>query len=206
MKTFRLFILLFIAIISLPMCAGNKRVVGSQVLIEKSGDKPDWITEIPENKKGMMYFRGIKTNAATLDGGINDARQHAYQQISEFINTEVNVDYERARVEYGIPKDDKDIGSVVRDTLISLSREVVKGAREKQTYYEKYEETTPSGVRVFYNVYTLVQLSEEDLKRSAEQVIEREKEKAREMKNKKAEEFLDKMRKEIMERDYAPEE
>lgn len=205
MKSIKLLFLL-LSVIVLPMCAGNKRVVGSQVLVEKSGDKPDWITEIPENKKGMMYFRGLKTNAATLDGGLNDARQHAYQQIAEFINTEVNVDYERARVEYGIPKDDKDIGSVVRDTVISLSREIVKGAREKQSYYEKYEETTPTGVRVFYNVYSLIQLSEEDLKRTAEQVIEREKEKARELKNKKAEEFLDKMRKEIMERDYTPDE
>lgn len=205
MKNFKIFMLLLCVFI-LPMCAANKKVVGSQTLIEKSGDKPDWLTEIPDNKKGMMYFRGLKTNAATLDGGINDARQHAFQQIAEFINVEVNVDYERARVEYGIPKDDKDIGSVVRDTVISLAREVVKGAREKQSYWERYEETTPTGVRAFYNIYMLVQLSEDDLKRTAEQVIEREKEKAREVKNKKAEDFLDKMRKEIMERDYAPEE
>ncbi len=205
MKVIKL-IILIMAVLILPMCAGTKKVVGSQTLIEKSGDRPDWLTEIPENKKGMMYFRGIKTNAATIDGGINDARQHAYQQIAEFINTEVNVDYERARVEYGIPKDDKDIGSVVRDAIISLAREVVKGAREKQSYWEKYEETTPTGVRTFYNIYMLVQLSEEDLKRTAERVIEQEKEKAREKKNKKAEDFLDNMRKEIMERDYAPEE
>lgn len=205
MKLIKLLIVIM-SVLILPVCAGTKKVVGSQTLIEKSGDKPDWLTEIPENKKGMMYFRGLKTNAATLDGGINDARQHAFQQIAEFINTEVNVDYERARVEYGIPRDDKDIGSVVRDTVISLAREVVKGAREKQSYWERYEEVTPTGVRTFYNVYMLVQLSEEDLKRTAERVIEREKEKAREMKNKKAEEFLDKFRNEIMERDYAPEE
>ncbi|HEY4715726.1 MAG TPA: hypothetical protein VII00_01320 [bacterium] len=205
MKKIILLFLVFFSGIILSFCAHNKPV-GSQTILEKSGSRPSWITEIPESKKGIMFFRGLKTNAATLDGGINDARHHALQQIAEMVSTEVNVDYERARVEYGIPKDDKDIGSVVRDAVIALSQQVVKGAREKESYYEKIEEITAGGVHVFFNVYMLVHLSEEDLKRTANEVIEKEKGKARDKKNKKAEDFLENMRKDIIERDYAPEE
>jgi hypothetical protein len=122
------------------------------------------------------------------------------------VKTEANVDYERARVEYGIPKDDKDVGSVVRDAFIALSDAIVQGVKEVKSCVERYEEVTHEGVRYFFNVYTLVSISEEDYKRIAERVFEKEKEKARAMKNKKAEEFLDKMRGEIQQRKMFQEE
>lgn len=183
-----------------------KKPIGTQTLVQKKGECGDWIYAIPKTKDGIAYFRGAKTGAVTEEGGLNDARMHAAQQVAEMVKTEANVDYERARVEYGIPKDDKDIGSVVRDAFIALSDAIVQGVKEVKSCVEKYEEITHEGVRYFFNVYTLVSISEDDYKRIAAQVLEKEREKARQMKNKKAEEFLERMRGEIQQRKIFKEE
>lgn len=189
-----------VAVMVLMIGCGEKVPVGTQKVVESQGEKGDWIYKIPSNQKGMAYFRGVKTGAPTLEGGLNDARMHAAQQVAEMVKTEVNIDYERARVEYGIPRDDRDIGSVVRDAMIALSDAIVQGVKEVKSYWEKVMEKTPEGVRYFYNVYVLVSISEDDYKRIANQVLEKEIEKARAKNNKKAEEFLNNFRNEIMQK------
>ena len=179
-----------------------KRQIGEEWLIESSGNKSGWITKIPETKGGVIYFRGIKTHAPTLDGGLTDARQHAARQVAEMVENQVNVDYERARVEYGIPRDDEEIGSVTRDLTIALSDAVTQGVKEKESYWERWSEQLATGIGYFFNVYTLVTLTEEDYKRIANQVFEEKIEKARAENNKKAEEALDKFRKEVMQRRF----
>ncbi len=174
-----------------------KRQVGEEWIVEKTGEIPGWITKIPDTKGGIMYFRGLKTQAATIDGGLTDAREHAARQLAEMVGANVNVDYESARVEYGIPKDDKDIGSVVRDLTIVLSKAMIQGLKEKESYWEKWGVQEVSGVRYFRNVYLLTTVTKEDYQRIANSVFEKELEKAREAKNKKAEEFLERMRKDL---------
>ncbi|MFQ6104628.1 MAG: hypothetical protein ACE5OP_10090 [Candidatus Glassbacteria bacterium] len=155
---------------------------------------------IPKTRDGVMYFRGLKTGAVSLEAALTDARMHATRQVAEMVQTKANVDYENARVEYGLARDDSDIGNVIRDGIIMLSDAVVQGIKEKESYWEKVQEVTHDGVRYFYNFYMLVSLSEEDYKRIALEVIERQKEEARARNNTKAEEFLDKFRQEIQER------
>jgi hypothetical protein len=195
-----------VAVLGLMFSCAAKKPIGTQTLISKKGDCGDWIYNIPKTKDGIAFFRGAKTGAVSEEGGLNDARMHAAQQVAEMVKTEANVDYERARVEYGIPKEDEDVGSVVRDAFIALSDAIVQGVKEVKSCVERYEEVTHEGVRYFFNVYTLVSISEEDYKRIAARVLEKEKEKARERNNKKAEEFLDKMRGEIQQRKMFQEE
>ena len=195
-----------VAVLGLVFSCAAKKPIGTQTLIQKKGECGDWIYSIPKTKDGIAYFRGAKTGAVSEEGGLNDARMHAAQQVAEMVKTEANVDYERARVEYGIPKDDKDIGSVVRDAFIALSDAIVQGVKEVKSCVEKYEEITHEGVRYFFNVYTLVSISEDDYKRIAARVFEKEMEKARAMKNEKAEKFLDKMREEVQQRRMFKEE
>ncbi|HEA47144.1 MAG TPA: hypothetical protein ENH97_01895 [bacterium] len=196
----KVLILLILLLVSIGLIVGcAKRLpIGHQKVVETSGSRPNWITVIPKAKKGMMFFRGIKTRAPNLDGGLTDSRMHAARQVAEMVETKANVDYENARLEYGIPMDDKDIGTVIRDGLIMLSDAMIQGVKEKELYYEKVEEVVPEGVTYFYNCYILMTISEQDYRRIASQVINRQKAKARAMKNKKAEEFLDKMRERVM--------
>ena len=206
MKKVLILLILFLVSVGLIVgCAGRPRI-GTQKVVERSGSRPDWITKIPKAKKGMMFFRGIKTRAPNLDGGLTDSRMHAARQVAEMVETKANVDYENARLEYGVPRDDKDIGTVIRDGLIMLSDAMIQGVKEKELYYEKVEEVVPEGVTYFYSCYILMTISEQDYRRIASQVIDRQKAKARAMKNKKAEEFLDKMRERVMQTRFEAEE
>ncbi len=204
----KVLILLILLLVSIGLIVGcAKRLpIGHQKVVETSGSQPDWITVIPKAKKGMMFFRGIKTRAPNLDGGLTDSRMHAARQVAEMVETKANVDYENARLEYGVPRDDKDIGTVIRDGLIMLSDAMIQGVKEKELFYEKVEEVVPEGVTYFYSCYILMTISEQDYRRIASQVIDRQKAKARAMKNKKAEEFLDKMRERVMQTRFEAEE
>lgn len=205
-KTLILLLLLLVSVGLIVGCAG-KPAIGTQKVVDKSqSSRPKWITEIPKTKKKMMFFRGIKTRATNLDGGLTDARMHASRQVAEMIQTKANIDYENARLEYGIPRDDRDVGTVIRDGLIMLSDAMIQGVKEKELYYEKLEVVTAEGVTYFYNCFVLMTISEDDYRRIAAQVIDRQKAKARAMKNKKAEEFLDKMRARVMQTTFEDEE
>ena len=204
----KVLILLILLLVSVGLIVGCARrpPIGTQKVVETSGSRPEWITVIPPAKKGMMFFRGIKTRAPNLDGGLTDSRMHAARQVAEMVETKANVDYENARLEYGIPRDDKDIGTVIRDGLIMLSKAMIQGVKEKELFYEKVEEVVPEGVTNFYNCYVLVTISEQDYRMIASQVIDRQKAKARAMKNEKAEEFLDKMKERVMQTRFEAEE
>ncbi len=206
MKKVLILLILLLVSIGLIVGCGKKQIIGHRELVSKSSSTPDWITVIPKAKKGMMFFRGIKTGAVSLDGGQTDARMHAARQVAEMVETKANVDYENARLEYGIPMDDKDVGTVIRDGLIMLSDAMVQGVKEKELYYEEISEVTPGRLAHFYNCYILVTISEQDYRRIASQVIDRQKAKARAMKNKKAEEFLDKMKERVMQTRFEAEE
>lgn len=204
----KVLILLILLLVSVGLIVGCARrpPIGTQKVVETSGSRPEWITIIPQAKKEMMFFRGIKTRAPNLDGGLTDSRMHAARQVAEMVETKANVDYENARLEYGIPRDDKDIGTVIRDGLIMLSKAMIQGVKEKELFYEKVEEVVPEGVTNFYNCYVLVTISEQDYRMIASQVIDRQKAKAQAMKNKKAEEFLDKMKERVMQTEFEEEE
>jgi len=206
MKKTLILLILFLVSIGLIVGCGGRLPVGTQKVVETSGSRPDWITVIPKAKKGMMFFRGIKTRAPNLDGGLTDSRMHAARQVAEMVETKANVDYENARVEYGIPMDDKDIGTVIRDGLIMLSEAMIQGVKEKEFYFEKVEEVVPEGVTYFYSCYVLMTISEQDYRMIASQVIDRQKAIARAKKNKKAEEFLDKMKERVMQTRFEAEE
>ena len=206
MKKVLILLILFLVSIGLIVgCAGRPRI-GHQEVVYRSSSKPDWITVVPKAKKGMMFFRGMKSRAPNLEGGETDARMHAARQVAEMVETKANIDYENARLEYGIPRDDKDIGTVIRDGLIMLSDAMIQGVKTKEIYYEKLEEVVPEGVTYFYNYFVLITISEQDYRMIASQVIDRQKAKARAMKNKKAEEFLDKMRERVMQTRFEAEE
>ncbi|MBU4129013.1 hypothetical protein KJ582_02745, partial [bacterium] len=160
----KVLILLILLLVSVGLIVGcaKRPPIGTQKVVETSGSRPDWITVIPTAKKGMMFFRGIKTRAPNLDGGLTDSRMHAARQVAEMVETKAHVDYENARLEYGIPRDDKDVGTVIRDGLIMLSEAMVQGVKEKEIYYEKVSEVVPEGVTYFYSCYILMTISEQD--------------------------------------------
>lgn len=178
-------------------CASAPKVAGEREIIDRSGDRPDWYTKIPKSKDGRIYFRGVRTRALTYEDGLTDARMDAMRQVGEKIQTIVHTSYEKARVEYGIPQDDKDAGRDLEDGLIAQAKAAVTGVQEEDAYWEKYKELTGGGVSYFYDVAVLMSLSKEDFERSLANTLSGALEKKREAKNKKAEKLLERMRQDI---------
>ncbi len=138
-------------------CSANKlTVIGSERVVEKSGDRPDWVNKIPKETDEFYHFRGFKTGALSLEDGLTDARANALRQVLEMIQSQGLVDYKKARVEKGLAETREDVGSVTSDGLKILSNTIASGVKELESYTERLERVTPEGLRYFYNVYTLV--------------------------------------------------
>ncbi len=153
----RVFILLVLAFFFSFGCSANKLTsFGSERIIEKSGDKPEWVNKIPKENREFYFFRGFKTSALSLEDGLTDARSNATRQVLEMIQAQGLVDYKKARIERGLAQTREDVGSVTSDGLKILSKTVASGVKELESYTEKIERSTPDGLRYFYNVYTLV--------------------------------------------------
>jgi len=197
-----------ISIILLFACAGPQvKSEGEREVVERSDDaKPKWVTKkVPKPEAGKIFFRGARTRSTTYEDGMTDARMDAIKGIAQMAQTELYSDYEKARAEFGAPKDDKDIGTVIKEGINAFSETVVNGVIEEDTYYEKYKEYASGKVSYFYDVYLLVSISDKAFKDAANSILEKQKEKARAEKNTKAEDFLDKMRDRIEKKRFSTE-
>jgi len=162
-----LLLTLTLAVAALAGCSAHKMsALGSERIIEKSGDKPDWVNKVPKENKEYFFFRGFKTSALSLEDGLTDARSNATRQVLEMIQSQGLVDYKKARVEHGLANSREDVGSVTEDGLKILSCTVANGVKELETYTEKAERVTPEGIRYFYNVYTLVRYPRQEYERA----------------------------------------
>jgi hypothetical protein len=170
---------------------------GQRTVIKESGKTPDWVTHVPAEENGMLYFRGYRTRALAYEDGLTDARMDAMRNIAERVQTVVHTSYEKARVEYGIPKDDQDAGRDLEDGIIAQAKAAVTGAKEKDAWWQEYTETSPGRVSYFYDVAILMELSKADFERSLANTLEGAEQKAKDAKNQKAAEVLERMRQDI---------
>jgi hypothetical protein len=190
----KILVLVTVALLGFMLSCSSNKPVGSETVVEENpSSKPDWVTQIPESEDGLHFFRGFKTNSLSLEDGLTDARQHAIGQVISMISADGMEDYNKARVEMGIPESREDVGTVIKDGLRILSRNVARGVKEIESYYEKVERVTHTGVRYFYNVYILVKYPEEEYRRALAETLNEQKKAARAQSNKAAEEFIDQM-------------
>lgn len=181
------------AVVLVAACSAT-RLPGSEKIVETSGgDRPDWVVEVPEDADGLMFFRGFKTKAVTLEGGMTDARENATRQVIEMIEQRGRADYSNVRVERGIPETDADIGSIIEDGLKILADNVIRGVKEREVFFEKVEVFTGSELKYYYNVYSLVALPESEYQIAMRRSIDAMKARAREANNARAEAFLDEL-------------
>ena len=188
----RTLILIVLAGVIAAGCSSNKLTsVGSEKIIERSGDKPNWVKKIPREDDEYFFFRGFKTGALSLEDGLTDARSNATRQVLEMIQAQGLIDYKKARVETGLAETREDVGSVTEDGLKILSRTVASGVKELESYTEKVERYTPTGVRYFFNVYTLVRYPRSEYDKAVALAAREANSAIREQNNAQAQEVLD---------------
>jgi multidrug efflux pump subunit AcrB len=168
--------------------------IGSERVVERNpSSTPDWAITIPETEDGMHFFRAFKTNALTLEDGLTDARQNAVGQVISFISAAGMEDYNKARVEIGMAESREDVGTVIKDGLRILAKNVARGVKEVSSYYEKVERITSTGVKYYYNIYILVRYPDEEYQKALAETITEQKKAAREMNNQAALQLIEEM-------------
>ena len=180
-------------------CGGGQKVrpVGSQTVIEKSAEKtPEWVMVPFFEDENTMYFSGTVKGVADYAVGLRQAKAEAMKNVAESIQTKARTEFvENTR---GANLTPEDLGRFVQDGIAMVADNInVSGLLPAESYYEKVEEVTDTGVRYFYNCSVLFQLPVKDYKEARRRAIEGLAEKAREAKNKAAEEaamsLLDKL-------------
>jgi len=188
-----LILLIATSILSFGCSASKLNVIGSERIIEKSGDKPGWVKKIPKENDDYYFFRGFKTNALSLEDGLTDARSNAIRQVLEMIQSQGLVDYKKARVETGLAETREDVGSVTEDGLKILSKTVASGVKELESYTEKVERFTPQGVRYYYNVYTLVRYPQSEFEKAVALAASQQNAEMRMQNNEQAQKVLEEL-------------
>jgi len=188
-----LILLIATSILSFGCSASKLDVIGSEQIIEKSGDKPGWVKKIPRENDEHFFFRGFKTNALSLEDGLTDARSNAIRQVLEMIQSQGLVDYKKVRVETGLAETREDVGSVTEDGLKILSKTVASGVKELESYTEKVERFTPQGVRYYYNVYTLVRYPQSEFEKAVALAASQQNAEMRMQNNEQAQDVLDEL-------------
>jgi len=171
--------------------------IGEQIIMERvPGDRPNWVTRVPEDRDGRMFFTGMKTHGSSLENAGTDARQNAIQKIIEYLGASGMVDYTKARVEAGIT-DEGQAGNYIEDGFRLLAQSVAQGTRETETYYEHVKEWQLDGWHYFYNSYVLLSVAQTDLQRAAAAAFERQAAEARAQNNARAEAFANSLRSQL---------
>jgi len=180
-------------------CASTPTIppVGQRTVMKESSKMPDWYTHVPAEKNDILYFRGIKTRALAMEDGLTDARMDAMRNIAERVQTVIHTSYEKARTEYGIPKDDQDAGKNLEDGIVAQAKATLIGVKEKDAWWEEYSETGAARVSYFYDVAVLMEFSKSDFDKSLANTLGNAEQKAKDEKNKKAADVLDRMRQDI---------
>jgi hypothetical protein len=166
-KTIQKLILMALILMSplvLSSCKEDLQM-GQEVVIETSHKKPfKWVTSPPKHKRNAFYFVGEDTSYKNTD---RYAYQVALSKASTYFNTRVKNTFSRSEQS----TDDVE-SSVMREALIkNISEATLRGARHKETYWEKVEKLTDNGMKYFYRVYVLIELDKEAIKATEESTL-----------------------------------
>jgi len=188
-----------VSVFAIAGCGGPKvRPVGSQTVIEKSSAKtPEWVVAPFFEDETTMYFSGTLRGVGDYAVGLRQAKAEATKNVAEAIETKAKTEFVQNTRGSNLPGED--LGRFVQDGIAMTADNVnISGLLPAESYYEKVEEVTETGVRYFYNCSVLFQLPVQQYKEARNRAINGLASKAREMKDKAAEEaamgLLDKLK------------
>ncbi len=159
--------LILIAPIMLSSCQEELKI-GQERVVERSHKKPvKWVKSPPKHKRKAFYFVGEDTSYKNTD---RYAYQVALAKASTYFNARVKTAFSRTESSNNDFK-----SSVMREELIkNISETTLRGARHKETYFEKVEKLTENGMKYFYRVYVLIELDKKAVKATEEATLNRQ--------------------------------
>jgi len=154
-------ILISAVIIGVMGCAGNRARVGSQRVVERTPNKvPSWIGQSSWEKGENIFYVGAAPGRADFALGLREAKADAEKKLVEQIRQKIRTEFGSAVEGQNV---DGQMGNYVKDVITKVSENIaVSGAIQDDSYFEKVEERTGSGVRYAFNCWTTVRLKHSD--------------------------------------------
>jgi hypothetical protein len=181
-------LLKYLSIVLLMMyygCAGTSQI-GSEKTIEKSGSTPNWINTPTSDNGEFMLVTGELTKANDRSFGMNQAYADGVRKLMNTMQNDVKTQSSLAL--RGANLDEGDIGRFSEFTVAWISDTYkVSAVQNPETYWEKVEVKTLSGVKYNFNCYSLLKISKKDYNKALEGAYNDMKKKAQDENNKKAE-------------------
>ncbi len=181
-----LLLLLTIAAIMLASCAGSNQI-GTERIVERSGSTPGWVNKPTQDKDGYYFVTGVMTDARDQSFGTEQAYADGVRNIMNMMTNAVKTQSTQAL--RGANMSDGDVGRFSEFAVAWVSDTYkISGVENPESYWEKVQVTTPTGVKYHYNCYTLLRISKVNFDMALQGAFDNMKKKAQELNNKKAEE------------------
>jgi hypothetical protein len=171
-------------------CSGGKEV-GSEKIVDKSGSTPSWINTPTSDNGEFIFVTGELTKATDRSFGMNQAYADGVRKLMNTMQNDVKTQSSLAL--RGANIDDGDVGRFSEFAVGWISETKIASVQNPETYWEKVEVKTLSGVKYNFNCYSLLKISKNEYNKALEGAYNNLKKKAQEENNKKAEETANKL-------------
>ena len=132
----------------------------------KKSARPDWTYQTTFQENGNIYFTGGFMNGADYSLSIRCANAEAVKIAAKSISTYIRSVF--SIYTHGTNSNDDGIERYVEDGIATLTNNLhVQGLRQKQVYHE----AVTSGGRPSYNVFVLMEITDEDYKNAKISVV-----------------------------------
>jgi len=172
MKKFAVMLFAGVFVLGLLGCGGPAvRPVGTQTVVERSTAKtPEWVLVPYFEDETTMYFSGALKGVGDYAVGLRQAKAEAMKNVAESIQTKAKTEF--VQNTRGANLTPEDLGRFVQDGIAMTADNInISGLLPAESYYEKVEEITDTGVRYFYNCSVLFQLPIVDYKQARSRAI-----------------------------------
>lgn len=166
--------------------------VGTEVLVESSGSKPDWIF-IPTYKDNLSVFvTGEMSHAQDRSFGMNQAYADGVRKLLNMMINDVKT--QSSMVLRGSNVNEGDIQRYSEFAVAWISQTyTVANVQNPESYWQKISVSNAFGESYFYDCFTRIQITKNDFIMSMTGAYENMKKKAKENNNKTVEEVANKL-------------
>lgn len=180
-----IYVIGLLAVVFLTACSSS-RDVGKEVIVQQSGDSPEWILTPTFEEDETIFAMGELSKANDRSFGMKQAYADGIMKLMNSMQNAVKTQSSLAL--RGSNMTDGDVGRFSEFAVGWISDTYqISGVKNPETYWEKIEVNTTTGVNYFYNCYSLLSLSKADYNKALSGAYENMKKKAQAENNKKVE-------------------
>lgn len=145
----------------------TRKVEGEETVVERSGKRPDWVSQRFYEEDNYYYFVG-RERSRDPSLGEDAARLQAMSQLASAFEAVITQEIRKAKGE--VPQGL--VGFIKDFAALAVKHVPVQGAVLKEVYWEKVERISYRKAEYVYDVWALVRISKEDFELGMSRALE----------------------------------